>query len=251
MKLNSKTYLHAEYIEKGRSTYDIAQELGTYPNKVRRALIHHGIPIRDKGEAQSLALASGRGTHPTEGTERPSEVKNAIAASVAESWANLSDTEKERRREQSKKNWEELSEDAKAEMRAEAARQLKETAKTGSKLEKYLLVGLQLCGYQVEFHAPFLVDNEKMHIDLVLPALKVAIEVDGPTHYAPIYSEEQLEKNRWADTRKNGLLNQKGYKVIRIKHKSKTLSRYRMNRLLTRLTSVLESKLDMITTLEI
>lgn len=58
-------YLRTQYGEKLRSTYEVAEELGCYANLVRRALFHHGIPLRDRSEAQKVALVTGRHKHPT------------------------------------------------------------------------------------------------------------------------------------------------------------------------------------------
>lgn len=62
-----KVFLHQKYVIEKLSTYAIAKERGTYANEIRRALIFHGIPLRDKSEAQAEALESGRHKHPTKG----------------------------------------------------------------------------------------------------------------------------------------------------------------------------------------
>jgi very-short-patch-repair endonuclease len=101
---------------------------------------------------------------------------------------------------------------------------VRRAARDGSKLEQYLLVNLKACGYKADFHKEYLISAEQMHVDIFLPHLKVAIEVDGPTHFLPIWGEEHLEKRIEEDNRKTGLLLQSGYVVIRIKHMVKTLS---------------------------
>lgn len=70
MSILTLEYVLREYVEKKRSTHDIAEECYTYPNKVRRMLIKYGITLRDNSEAQSQALASGRRKHPTKGKKR-------------------------------------------------------------------------------------------------------------------------------------------------------------------------------------
>ena len=42
-----KEFLVEQYVNKKKSTYEIAQELNTYPNKVRRALKALGIDTKD------------------------------------------------------------------------------------------------------------------------------------------------------------------------------------------------------------
>jgi hypothetical protein len=78
-----------------RSIGDIAKELDTYPNKVRRALKSHGIKLRDKGSAQAVALKKGRSSHPTKDKGHSEESKLKISESVAQNWENLSDEELE------------------------------------------------------------------------------------------------------------------------------------------------------------
>lgn len=77
-----KAYLQSEYVDKARSTYDIAAERGTYANKVRRALVAHGYRLRDKSKAQAAALASGRHAHPTKGRTRSDEERDNIRAGL-------------------------------------------------------------------------------------------------------------------------------------------------------------------------
>ena len=45
----------------------------------------------------------------------------------------------------------------------------------------------------------------------------IAIEVDGPSHFAPVWGEQSLQRNIEYDKKKTGLILGKGYKLIRIK----------------------------------
>src|SRR5262249_34305847 len=78
-----RRYLQLEYVEKARSTYEGAEDNGTYQNAIRRALLHHEIPLRDKGRAQVIALEDGRPGHPTEGAPRSEEVRKRVGEGVA------------------------------------------------------------------------------------------------------------------------------------------------------------------------
>ena len=89
-KLNDKKWCNKQYWTLERSIGDIAEELDTYPNKVRRALKKHGINLRDKGTAQAVALKKGRSSHPTKDKGHSEESKLKISESVAQSWENLS-----------------------------------------------------------------------------------------------------------------------------------------------------------------
>ena len=73
------------------STYQIAEKLQTYPNKIRRVLKKHGIVLRGSKDAQKNALNNGRAKHPTAGTTRSVETKKIISESQGEGWDSLTD----------------------------------------------------------------------------------------------------------------------------------------------------------------
>jgi very-short-patch-repair endonuclease len=55
---------------------------------------------------------------------------------------------------------------------------------------------------------------------MYIPELKTIIEVDGPSHFLPIWGEEKLQKQIKADNNKSGLILSKGLAIIRIKNLS-------------------------------
>ena len=204
------------YNEDNKSTYEIAEALGTYPNKIRRTLKKHGYELKDKKTAQQNALKSGRSPHPTKGKTRSLEEKIKISGGLVNYWEDMSDEEKERRAAQAKVRWEEMPQEQKEKMRTRGIEAIQRSAKEGSKLERFLLDRLGKLGYEVKFHQ-MLIPAEKLEIDLYIPSLKTIIEVDGPSHFLPIWGEERLQKQMNADLRKSGTLLSKGYVVIRVK----------------------------------
>ena len=88
------------------STYQIAEKLGTYPNKIRRLLKKHGIDLRTSSDAQKNALGTGRASHPTQGTPRSEETKQKISDSQGAVWDSLNEEEKEHRSQIGKESWE-------------------------------------------------------------------------------------------------------------------------------------------------
>ena len=94
---------------------------------------------------------------------------------------------------------------------------IQKAGKEGSKLEKYIMEDLTLSGYCVDFHRKNLIPNENLEIDLYIPDLKAIIEVDGPSHFLPIWGAEKLQKQIKADANKTGLILSKGFIIIRIK----------------------------------
>ncbi|MAF25510.1 hypothetical protein CL634_08065 [bacterium] len=219
-----KEFIIDQYINQSKSTYEIAQELKTYPNKIRRALNTLGVDLRDRSNAQTVAIQSGRHEHPTRGKKRTDAEKIAISDGMSVFWENMEEKERKRRSNLSKKQWEEMSEADKANLRKLAAEAVRKASKEGSKIEKFIHKGLTEAGYDVMFHRRGLISNEKMEVDLFIPSLKTAIEIDGPAHFLPIWGEANLQKHIRADAQKAGLLINRGYVVLRVKNMIRNLS---------------------------
>ena len=219
-----KEFIIDQYMNKNKSTYEIAQELKTYPNKIRRALKTLGVDLRDRSTAQTVAIASGRHEHPTKGKKRTEAEKIAISDGMSKFWDDMEDTERDRRSKLSKTQGDEMSEEEKANLRKLAAAAVRKASKEGSKIEKFIHEGLTAAGYEVIFHKRGLIANDKMEVDLFLPVLKTAIEIDGPAHFLPIWGETNLQKHIRADAQKAGLLINRGYAVLRVKNIIRNLS---------------------------
>ena len=217
-------WVEKEYWDNQRSICDIAKELGTYNNAVRRALLKGTRGLRSKAEAQTLALSSGRHTHPTKGKHRPDSVKRAISATISETWANLPEEEKQKRSEAGKQQWNQKTAAEKSEFHKKAIKAVRKTSVEGSKLEKFLHEKLTEEDITTEYHKKGLVINDKLEIDIFLPELTTIIEVDGPSHFTPIWGNDALLKTQKADNEKNGLILEHGFCVIRIKQLKKNLS---------------------------
>tara|TARA_R100000005_G_scaffold96430_1_gene83263 strand:+ start:1832 stop:2620 length:789 start_codon:yes stop_codon:yes gene_type:complete len=223
-----KEYIIEQYTIQNKSTYEIAQELKTYPNKIRRALNTLGVPLRDKSAAQTVAINSGRHEHPTRGKKRTEAEKVAISNGMANYWDEMEDDERKRRSELSKKQWAEMSDADKANLRQLAAKAVRKASKEGSKIEKFIHEGLTKAGYEVIFHKRGLVANDKLEVDLFVPSLKTAIEIDGPAHFLPIWGEESLQRNIRSDAQKAGLLINRGFVILRVKNIIRNLSQKNM-----------------------
>jgi hypothetical protein len=212
-----QTLLHKEYEVGKKSFADIADLYGTYSNKLRRDAIKFKINIRSKSLAQKNALKTGRSQHPTMGKERSEETKQKIGTGVMESWENLDPKILKQRKEKARKNWENLPDHIKENILHEANNAVRQASKTGTKLELFLLNKLLNDGYAVEFHKEQTLLNTKLQIDLFLPKISVAIEIDGPSHFEPVWGDDALKRNKKYDDKKTGLIIGKGLYLIRIK----------------------------------
>ena len=223
-----KEYIIEQYTNEKRSTYEIAQDLKTYPNKIRRTLNTLGVPLRDKSMAQTVAIESGRHEHPTKGKKRTESEKVAISNGMATYWENMEGDERERRSVLSKNQWAEMSEEARANLRKLAAEAVRRASKEGSKIEKFIHRGLTNAGYDVIFHKRGLVANDRLEVDIFVPSLKTAIEIDGPAHFLPIWGQENLERHIRSDAQKAGLLINRGFVILRVKNIIRNLSQKNM-----------------------
>lgn len=240
METNKQTIIDM-YINQNLSTYIIAEKMNTYHQKITRYLKKWGIPLKNKSQAQKLALDSGRFTHPTKGMMRSAEVKNKISASMADAWDKISDTEKQKRSEKARENWNNLTDVEKNTLQDSAHKAIRVSAKEGSKLEKYLYQNLMYKGFQVVFHKKELIPNNKLEVDIFVTDKKTAIEIDGPSHFLPIWGEDKLLKTKSSDMQKAGLLNGYGYNLIRVKQVVKNVSAFQSRRTLDELNTVLSS----------
>lgn len=209
--------LQEMYEVKMNSFEDIAKYFGTYANKIRRDAIKLNINIRDKSAAQKNALISGKTKHPTKGHKRPESTKQKIGNAVLKSWESISDDELNKRKLKAKINWENKTEEEKQLILKEANIAVREASKKGSKLENFLLKELLNVGFSVDFHKEQSILNTKLQIDLFLPYDNIAIEVDGPSHFSPVWGDQALQKNKKYDDKKTGLILGKGLYLIRIK----------------------------------
>ena len=235
-----KEFIIDQYTNHKKSTYEIAQELKNYPNKIRRAVNTLGVELRDKSKAQTVAIQSGRHEHPTKGKKRTEAEKVAISNGMATYWDEMEESERERRSKISKKQWQEMSEEEKANLRKLAAEAVRKASKEGSKIEKFIYEGLTKAGYDVIFHKRGLVANDKLEVDLFVPSLKTAIEIDGPAHFLPIWGQENLERHIRADAQKAGLLINRGFVVLRVKNIIRNLSQKNMRETLAGVVEQLE-----------
>jgi len=226
------------YLKGNHSTYAIADKLGTYPNKIRRILQKRNIECRSKSEAQSNALATGRSSHPTEGTTRSEETKIKISETQGRVWDSLTEEERKRRSDIGKDSWNQRDETERQQTLQKSREAIRESSRHGSKLERFLLNELSERDFRVEFHKERWLRNQRLQVDLYLPDLMVAIEVDGPSHFKPVWGMENLLKNQKSDHQKTGLILSEGLALVRIKQTKKLSQRY-MRNTLSKLLSLL------------
>jgi len=223
----------------GESTYDIARKNNTNPNRIRRLLKKEGVKLRSKAEAQKNALEKGNVEHPTKGRKRTKEERLAISHSAVRYWNNMDEAEKEKRRKQAEANWKKMTPAQREDMRKKGNAQIRKAAIEGSKLEREVQKFLAGAGYRFQAHKKDLIPQKNYEIDLYIPALRTIIEIDGLSHFAPIWGEKALRKQVGFDTEKDGVLLSKGYQLIRIENRSSSMALSKLAQLETDLVQVL------------
>jgi len=211
------------YCDQCLSTYQIAEQLNTYPNKIRRILIKNNITLNDKSKAQKNALKQGKSKIPTQGKKRSQEEKIKISKSLKKRWENLDEETYNEYVDRAKKRWKSMSQQEKDNIGRAAIQAIQKAGKEGSKLEKFLKEELTKCGHTIEIHKKNLIPNQNLEIDMYFPKIKAIIEIDGPSHFLPIWGEDKLQKQIKSDSHKTGLILSKGFVIIRVKHLSDSL----------------------------
>jgi very-short-patch-repair endonuclease len=119
-------------------------------------------------------------------------------------------------------------------------RAVREASKKGSKLELFLFQELLNDGYRVDFHKEQSLLNTKLQIDLFLPTMNVAVEVDGPSHFESVWGDDALKRNIKYDNKKSGLILGKGLVLIRVKQ-TKDFSPSRASLIYNQLKTLLQN----------
>lgn len=206
-----------EMYNNGISTYQIAKDLDTYPNKIRRVLMKHGVELKTRSEAQKNAIDMGVTDIPTRGKKRTKDEKVKISKGMKKAWKEMDEETYKKYVERSRLRMVNMPEDERQRMTEAAIKGIHTAGKEGSKLEKFVFTELTKMGFVVEFHKKNLIANQNLEIDLYVPACKTIIEIDGPSHFLPIWGEEKLQKQIRADSSKNGLVLSKGFIMFRIR----------------------------------
>ena len=157
------------------------------------------------------------------------------------SWEGLSGQEVQKRKQTAKELWDNLTDDEKQYRLNLANKAVRDSSKKGSKLELYLLDRLLADGFKVDFHKEQMLLTTKLQIDLLLPTMNIAIEIDGPSHFLPVWGDDTLKRNQKYDNKKSGLILGKGLRLIRIKQ-LKDFSKSRADKLYDLLVSVLNNQ---------
>jgi len=221
------------YVEEGMSMRQVAQKLGVPLASLSRFMKKHGIVSRDKGEAQKNYLKEN--DHQMKGKKHTDSTKDKISKGLGEFWDTLPEEDKEAMKQKIgsawRRKWEQMSENDRKIMMEGLSSKAREMQGQGSRLERFIAEELRKRGYTVEERSTNYTAGKQFEVDIALPKEKIAIEVDGPTHFLPIHGEEHLKAQQERDARKDDLVNSAGYNMLRIRDNNGPLSKIRIDRI--------------------
>lgn len=241
--INEKNVIK-DYVDGGKSTSEIAKPIGCNPNVIRRILIKHNITLRTKSEAQSAYLADN--PHPMKGVKLTEEQKKQRSLDLERYYSKLTKKEKDaidaKKAEINRKNWnKDKASNKKIKIRKmHVAKRM--TTKSGSRFENMLIDYIRDQGYNVFHRTKQYSGDGKTEIDICLPSEKVAIEVDGPTHFANVFGSKILSDVKKRDNKKNQTLINGGFTVIRVRNPKNKTSRMAVRKTFKKITDIMEKK---------
>jgi hypothetical protein len=197
---------------------EIAKQYNTYPNKLARFAKRHGVKNRSRSESQAILFEQGKKESPTKGKKRSNAVKEKISKTQSDTWNKFTDEQHAERCQMSKEAWDKKTPDEIASLKAAAVRGVLEAAEKGSKIENFIQDKLREAGYLIETHKEDLLHGAKTHIDIFIPEMQTAVEIDGPAHFLPIWGQEKLDHHIRKDNTKNSQLIGAGFTVVRVKY---------------------------------
>jgi very-short-patch-repair endonuclease len=230
--LNENEVRHL-YVEEGLSMRAMSKQLKVPLATLSRFMKKVGINSRTKAEAQKNYLKNN--DHQMKGRRHTAETKKQISSSLGEFWDNLSDDERDAVKRKIgaawRRKWAAMTEQARRLMMEDLSSKAKEVQGKGSRLERFIAEELRKRGYTVEERSTNYTAGKSFEVDLALPAERIAIEVDGPTHFLPIHGEDQLAKQQGRDNRKDMMINAIGFNVLRVRDNNGPLSQLRIDKI--------------------
>ncbi len=221
------------YQDEGLSMRQVATKLGVSLATLSRFMRRHGIMSRDKGEAQKNYLKEH--SHQMQGKKHSDKTKKKISKGLGEFWDKLPEEDKDELRKKIgaawRRKWQHMSDNDRRAMMEGLSSRAKEVQGQGSRLERYVAEELRQRGYTVEERSTNYTAGKQFEVDIALPKERIAIEIDGPTHFIPIHGEDHLRQQQERDARKDEMINGAGFNVLRIRDNNGPLSQVRVDRI--------------------
>ena len=239
----TKELVDYHYNQMGLSLRKVAKITGVPLATLYVFMRDNNIQMRDKSKAQKHYLEDNE--HPMLGKNHSESTRRKISHSLEEFWNGISPQEREEYKARIgsawKNKWASMTDEEKENMLAMLSEKSKET-KGSSKLEKFIAQSLRDAGFLVEEKTANYTPGNQFEIDIALPKFGIMIEVDGPTHFKPIYGEESLLRQQERDERKNAIIIGAGLNLLRIQDDNGPISALRFRKILKVIEQIKKSK---------
>lgn len=221
------------YQDEGLSMRQLAAKLNVPLATLSRFMKKHGITSRDKAEAQKNYLKDHE--HQMQGKKHSDSTKQKISKGLGEFWDKLSEDDKEELKKKIgsawRRKWQQMSDTDRRAMMESLSNKAKEMQGQGSRFERFVAEELRKRGYAVEERSVNYTAGKQFEVDIALPKERIAIEIDGPTHFLPIHGEDHLKEQQERDARKDELITGTGMNMLRIRDNNGPLSQVRIDRI--------------------
>ncbi len=220
----------------GYSMRDIAKLCEIPLTSLHRMFKNVGASVKDRAEILQEKFRDGK-LEPTirEFTE---EDKVKISEQIAQRWKDRPDITA-KIKDVNRQKWESMSESEKDERTKKMQVGIRKAAEFGSKLEFIVADIISKAGFVSVKHRTGVLSSQDLEFDLYISEIATIIEVDGPSHFLPIWGEDRLQKNKERDIEKAGAATSKGFNFIRIINKRKNITKKYIRELTGRLQEVL------------
>lgn len=239
-KIIEEATLRKLYCEQGLSLRKMSEKLKRPVSAITKYMDQYGIERRTKSDAQKGYLSDN--DHPMQGKHHTEEAKKKISASLGDFWDSLDPDQRAEYRQLVgsgwRKRWASMSNAERENMIASLNAANRQQQGHGSRFERFLADELRSRGYVVEERSNNYIANAKQEVDLALTHEGIMIEVDGPTHFMPIYGEEALERQEAKDADKDDYLISAGFSVLRIQDNNGPLSQVRIEKIVTEIERI-------------
>ncbi len=216
--------------QEGMTIRDIAEKISSTYSVVRRILLNAGVSLRSISQAREVSLEKGKSKMPAFTKKHTEETKKAISDKVSKFWE---DPEKlKSHSKQAAERWHAVDDTQREEFLSKAWLGMRKAAEEGSRIERDLLSFFSSKYQRVSAHVPLQEivlhvseEHQKTHVDLLirddffasLGFSGCVVEVDGPTHFEPIWGEENLTKTQKTDIHKNTVLSKANFLIVRVR----------------------------------
>jgi very-short-patch-repair endonuclease len=140
-----------------------------------------------------------------------------------------------------KERWRHLSDKKKQEALGSLQRAQRGSKAGTSHMERMVGEELEKRGYKIMRRTKNFTPGGSMEIDIAIMSEKIAIEIDGPSHFKKLYDDDSLDRKIASDKKKNKYINDMGWTMIRAQDHTTSPSLIAANRAADDIEQIIKS----------